>query len=854
MKYLHRKRNIFYPLFTFLGFSLGIILIWRSIYTDNIEELQNQAYIAAEQVAIRLEEKISSHLAAIKYLRREWQNGTINEVETFEQHVLTIKDQFGGFQAINYIDPQGYIRWVVPEESNLPAKDKDLHLHPSAAEFFIKAESTGNDVVTRPVDLWQGGRGFATYFPIIKDGQNLGYLNGVFRINHFIEYSLRQGAKDKFYFIIVDDTHPVYSYTDNIPIEQFNISSTYEISVLDRLWKVTIFGKPALMATHRSIIKYLIPVFSLIIPALIAVLVRILVVRRTEFRRNLILLEESQKKLHLRSKHREQLLETARQLTSSLELDSVLKLIVSNASKLLDTFSCVLSMISDDKKYLKPVVAIDPEYEKEIMTARVDIDSSYSGKAFKSKTSLVFNSVDDEDEGFLIPGTSEGTNERIIASPLIIDDEAIGVVLLNREGAPFDEDDLRLADTFAIYASTAIRNAQIHDRLLTEIKERTGLENQLRQAQKMEAIGQLAGGVAHDFNNKLGGIMGYAELALYDVENTDLVANNLKNILDRCEKAGLLVQQLLAFSRQQVLNFKTLDLNAVVSNSVNLLQNVIGENIELSVELDDALKTIVADLTAVDQIILNLCINARDAMPNGGKMLIQTTNVQLDASFCRNRSNLTAGEYVKLVVQDTGSGIDKEIMERIFDPFFTTKEVDEGTGLGLSMVFGLIKQHESHIECKSEPDQGTTFIIHFPHKTSGEVYIEDHREKPVKGGTETILLVEDDKYLLEIISSTLAKLGYRIIVAKSGQEGLGVYNDNAAMIALVITDVVMPGMNGLELHNEIAGCNGDLKFLFITGYGPESMLVKQSYESGVDILQKPFRHVDLAAKVRDLLD
>ena len=709
-----------------------------------------------------------------------------------------------------------------------------------------------------PVTLWQGGVGIATYFPLEKNNQPDGYLNGVFKIEHFIKYSLGQILKEKFYVTIRDEDHVFYSTLGKTVSEKLICCVDHSITVLDREWTLALAAHP-LWFISLDKPKYMI---VLIIGFLIAISIgwftRVIMLRRSELHFNIKMLKESQDNLQSKTDQQDRLLEIARQLTANLELESVLKLIGVKANDLLQSYSCVIYLLNKEEQLLEPVVAVDPEYEKEILGKKIEIAGSYSGMALQAKSCLIINSVEGDGRGYQIPGTRVEENERIVVAPFIVDDEAIGVMCLNRMGKPFNEDDQRLAETFAIYASTAIRNAQTYDHLLQEIKERTDVQNQLKQAQKMEAIGQLAGGVAHDFNNKLGGIMGYAELALYDVENHEHVANNLKNIIDRCEKAALLVQQLLAFSRQQVLHPKTINLNEIALNSVNLLENVIGENIELDVKLEPDLNTIIADLTALDQIILNLCINARDAMPDGGQLIIRTENVELSQDYLNDQINLFPGEYVCLMISDTGTGIEPDIQSRIFDPFFSTKDVNEGTGLGLSMVFGLVEQHKGYIECKSDVGIGTSFSVYFPAGKSdvaAKIKAEGKSQVTnIQGGGETILLVEDDKNLLDIVCTTLSIIGYQVLIAENGQMGLSIYSENKSAIDLIISDVVMPGISGMGLYDEIISQNPQQKFLFITGYGPESILVKQSSDLGIEILQKPFRKNDLAAKVREILE
>ncbi|MBC8400303.1 MAG: response regulator [Candidatus Marinimicrobia bacterium] len=392
------------------------------------------------------------------------------------------------------------------------------------------------------------------------------------------------------------------------------------------------------------------------------------------------------------------------------------------------------------------------------------------------------------------------------------------------------------------------------DGVVEDITERKQLEEQLRQAQKMDAIGQLAGGVAHDFNNMLGGIMGFAELALKHVSNPKYVGDYLKNIIRKCDASSQLVQQLLAFSRKQVLDIQPLNLNSVINGSLKFLQRVIGENIIITQDLDSEIALIHADLTTLDQLITNICLNSRDAMPDGGNLLIRTSNVTIDADYCRQKTEATPGTYVRLMITDNGTGMDKTTLEGIFEPFFTTKETEKGTGLGLSMVYGLIKQHNGFIECKSELGRGTSIKLYFPAQYDTIGKIKPDRILLAPSGSETLLLVEDEEDLLLIIQTILAEYGYTVLTAENGIEALKQYQAHQSEIQLIISDVVMPEMGGVNLYKNIHVKDSKIKFLFITGYTLDETFNKYIDWDGLDLLQKPFRKEEIARKVRDILD
>ncbi len=384
-----------------------------------------------------------------------------------------------------------------------------------------------------------------------------------------------------------------------------------------------------------------------------------------------------------------------------------------------------------------------------------------------------------------------------------------------------------------------------------DVSEKVHLEIQLQQAQKMEAIGQLAGGVAHDFNNMLGGIIGFSELAIYNLDDIDIVEKYLKLILEKCNSAAVLVRQLLAFSRQQVLQIQQLNLNINVSHSVSFLQRVIGEHIAVELNLADDLYPINADATALEQIITNLCINARDAMPDGGKLIITSENISIEED---DQADLSPGHYAKLSIADTGLGIEESIQDQIFEPFFTTKDVGKGTGLGLAMVYGLVKQHDGTIICTSEPGIGAEFSIYIPAATVATQQEEIWVESAAEGGKETILLVEDDEELLSITTAILQEYDYDIIGCSNGKTAYQYYHKNRDKIDLIITDIVMPELGGVELYEMIKQQSPEISFLFISGYAPSQAFKKYYDQDRVKLLQKPYRKIELAKTVRDILN
>ena len=387
-----------------------------------------------------------------------------------------------------------------------------------------------------------------------------------------------------------------------------------------------------------------------------------------------------------------------------------------------------------------------------------------------------------------------------------------------------------------------------------EVRERLKqAEEQFRQAQKLEAVGQLASGVAHDFNNLLMVQMGYCELAKSGLRDEDPLAEDLAQIMACAERAAALTRQLLAFSRKQVLQPEVLDLNAVVANIEKMLRRLIGEDIELTAMLADGLWNVKGDPGQIEQVIMNLAVNARDAMPQGGKLTIETANVELDEDYARSHVSVTAGAHVMLAVTDTGCGMDEGTKSRIFEPFFTTKAKEKGTGLGLATVYGMVKQSGGNIWVYSEPGKGTAFKIYLPRVEAEAVSRASREVKATRGGGELVLVVEDEPVLRDLFARMIEGLGYRVKVAANGGEALITVEEEGLKPDLLITDVVMPGMSGRVLAERLCRAQPGLKVLYTSGYTDNAIVHHGLLDSGTPFIQKPFIIGDLAAKVEKLL-
>lgn len=391
--------------------------------------------------------------------------------------------------------------------------------------------------------------------------------------------------------------------------------------------------------------------------------------------------------------------------------------------------------------------------------------------------------------------------------------------------------------------------------LVQNVTERVALEERLRQSQKMEAIGRLAGGIAHDFNNLLTVILGYSQIVADGVPAGSHLGDSTAQIKSAADRAAGITRQLLAFSRKQMLSPRIINLNDIVLNLDSLLRRLIGEDIEVLTAPAQNLGTVKADPGQIEQVVMNLALNARDAMPNGGKLTLETANAALDEAYAHGHQPVEPGNYVMLAVSDTGHGMSSETQARIFEPFYTTKEVGKGTGLGLSMVYGIVKQSGGYIWVYSEPEKGTTFKIYLPRVDQpAEIVVPESHSQDTHRGTETILLVEDDPQLRQLSSLVLTQCGYKVLSAENPEQGLALCKADQNSIHLLVTDVVMPRMNGRQLADEIQKLRSEIKVLYISGYTNNAIVHYGVLDSGLWFLPKPFTLSALVSKVREVLD
>jgi signal transduction histidine kinase/CheY-like chemotaxis protein len=388
-----------------------------------------------------------------------------------------------------------------------------------------------------------------------------------------------------------------------------------------------------------------------------------------------------------------------------------------------------------------------------------------------------------------------------------------------------------------------------------DISDREQLNAQLTQAQKMESIGRLAGGVAHDFNNMLGVILGHVEMAMEQVDHAQPLYADLQQIMKAAERSSDLTHQLLAFARKQTISPKVLDLNETVEGMLKMLRRLIGEDIDLLWKPGRNIRPVKMDPSQIDQILANLCVNARDAIEGVGRVTIETDAVAFDKAYCADHAGFAPGEYILLAVSDDGCGMDKETLSHLFEPFFTTKDVGKGTGLGLATVYGIVKQNSGFINVYSEPDHGSRFTIYLPrYEAMTTPTTEQPPAQATTRGSETVLLVEDELALLKMTTMMLEKQGYTVLPANTPGEAIRLVREYPGHIDLLLTDMIMPEMNGRDLAGNLLSIHPDLKCLFMSGYTANLIAHHGVLDQGVHFIQKPFSLKNLAAKLRETLD
>ena len=566
-------------------------------------------------------------------------------------------------------------------------------------------------------------------------------------------------------------------------------------------------------------------------------------------------LEHSLHEARNREARMQSLVEISGELSRIQHIDTLLGRIADACGRLVNTDWVGFRLVEGDELVVAGTLETGSRLS---LKPRIKIGESLAGLVARTGKPLLLR--DPANHPDAIPEHAEAVrrlgHRGALVVPAKIGDRVVGVLsFLTRREQGFSVEDLAIATAFASHAAIALENSRLLHESRRAYDELAQTQGQLEQAQKMDAIGRLAGGVAHDFNNLLTVILGRTEMLLQPLPPENPMRRGIELIQRTAGRAADLTRQLLAFSRKQVLEATVLDLNAVAADMRDMLGRLIGEDIALVTSPSLELGRVKADRGQIEQVVMNLAVNARDAMPQGGRLIIETENVDLDAEYVRRHVGARPGPHVMLAVSDSGVGIPREIERHIFEPFFTTKEPGKGTGLGLATVYGIVKQSGGYIECDSEPGRGTTFRIYLPRVDVPAPGVERlGRPADAAGGTETILLVEDEEGVRELARDILRATGYTVIEARDGAEALLLSERHQGPLDLLLTDVVMPRMSGRELAERLTSLRPDLSVLYMSGYTDDAVIRHGVLGAGTAFLQKPFTPAILVGRVRETLD
>jgi PAS domain S-box-containing protein len=701
-----------------------------------------------------------------------------------------------GLEATALVEPSGKVRRVDPAKGNHDLADADLTAREADRPALLKARESGKAVVTHSIVLPGGSPGFHLVVPIFDGSRLSGFILAVFSERTIDSAVLEREHAPEWTLAVFEDDRELYRTGPPVG-GRWLAKSTFKIVDTERSLRV--WPSPKLMARLQSPFPSVVLATGLVISLLLAASAAL----AQSASRRALEAEAAQGALGKSETRMKAVLDAA--------LDAVI---------LMDAHGLVLS--------------------------------------WNPRAEIIFGRSRDEAVGrrlaeLIIPpryreAHAEGLKRFLETGEGPVIGRRMELSALRRDGSEFPVE----------LTVTALREGDAHlfNAFVADISERKRLEALLVQSQKMDSVGRLAGGVAHDFNNLLGVITGYGELLKKRISDQPNLQRYVNDILKAAERAAGLTRQLLAFSRQQVLQPRVLDLNSVVGEMEKMLRRLIGEDIQLVTVFGDGLGRVKADPGQMEQVLMNLAVNARDAMPRGGRLTIETANMELDADYARSRPGVKPGPHVMLAVSDSGHGMDPEVLRQIFDPFFTTKEAGKGTGLGLATVHGIVKQSGGHIFVYSEPEHGTTFKVYLPRLEEAETVVEATaaHDAAVQRGSETVLLVEDEQSLRNIVREILEASGYTVIEARHAAHALEIAEGHSAPVHLLITDVVMPGMGGSDLATHLAASHPETRVLYMSGYTDDAVVLHGVLAADVAFLQKPFTGEALARKVREVLD
>ncbi|HXH07942.1 MAG TPA: CHASE domain-containing protein [Vicinamibacterales bacterium] len=800
------------------------------------------------------------------------------------------------------------VYYIEPHAGNEQALGFDVASDPTRSEALALSRDTGEPRATDPIILVQETQrrvGLLVFLPIYRHGRphetvddrrrNLqGYATGVFRIGDMIQAALKGGdaegldirvydaatsGRDR---LLYDHRRPMAaSAAPSVESEPSRNAAGLQrlipFDIAGRQWLLQFALTHDFLATQRSWETWTVLAGGMLFTGLLGAFLLVVTGRtvqlqsiNNELRREVAERKQAEEALRESERVRQGLLthtergrrnaealaEVARLLSQSLDIARVGQTIADALGGLLSVEMAVIYKLEPDRDTLTLVAGTEASVQ---WNRTLRADEATVGLAIREGVVAMTPDVLSDPRINLTPAVRANMlasgYRAVVAAPLMVRDFSVGALAVGaRLGRVFDDEEVQLVRDFASHAAAALENARLYHELREAYEQVSLTQDQLTQAQKLEAIGRLAGGVAHDFNNLLAIILGRGQIMLEALPSEHRQRRNVELIKQAAERAAQVTRQLLAFSRKQILQPKILDLNALVSSVLTLLRRLVREDIEFSFVPHASDAHVKADPAQLEIVLMNLTVNAGDAMPQGGRLTIETSIVQLEEGLRGRDLEIQAGRYVMLAVSDTGVGMDANTVRRIFEPFFTTKEMGKGTGLGLATVHGIVKQSGGAITLYSEPGVGTTFKVYLPYVSAEAVPVAPVAEAPRHGVGETVLVVEDEPELRELVEEILGARGYRVLGADSPLDALALVAHHEGPIDLLLTDVVMPKMSGRELAQRVQAVNPALRVLYMSGYTDEAIVQHGVLDPGLALIQKPFAPDDLARAVAAVLD
>lgn len=778
------------PILFFVVSASGLTALWWLYTEGNRESIRLETRITAEQTALRLEDWVSARTAVVEHFASHWHPGFRQQPDLFHGMATHFLDLYPGFQALNWIDENWVIRIITPQASNKAALNADLHSHSSPGVIEAISLAESSKLVT-----------CTPIIDLLQGGKGFATYRRIQNDGEEMEKGFINGVFRirELVGTAIEGPHQRDRFRFELRDDTGELAYRHDPDPVGDRAQWTHEATAPVSIHNRTWLLRMAPVQRSAWPTVDFL-----------FAAGLVL--AALLSLVLRS-----LISRQQALRAS---ETKYRILVENQTDL-------VVKVDTDGRFL----FVSPSYCKVFGKS----EEEFLGGRFMP---LVYK--DDRE-----PTTI--AMETLFAPPhtAYVEQRA-----LTRDGWRW----LAWADSAVLDSDGKVVEIIGVGR---DITERRMLEDQLRQSHKMEAIGQLAGGIAHDFNNILQAILGHLDFALSEQNVDEGLRQDLEEVQLSAERASSLTKKLLAFSRQQVIEPVDLDLNTLVAEMLNMLRRTISENISLKFRPGEGQHTVRADPQQIEQVLLNLCVNARDALPGGGRIEITTARAQLAPELGSTSGVTLEGDFVVLRVSDSGIGMEADTLEQAFEPFFTTKETGHGTGLGLSMAYGIVEQHGGMISINSQPGQGTAACIYLPAiegPVSPHFQPDFETRKHDPGGNETILVAEDDQQVRDIAKRTLSNAGYSVLTALDGLETITVFEEHRENIDLALLDVIMPGMNGSEVHDRIKHQKPNIKVLFSSGYSGSEIGARLDPTAQVEILRKPYRGEELLQRVRAILD